>query len=311
MADIQIIKEGQEVFTGEVAWPQDEHLIRVGSNEEPLEDGTSLVDHATKGPERLNLSGAVGGANGSGALETLRSISRARDLVEVVTPVGVYENMLIVKVAAPRSISRNTGLRFDITLQEVLTFELEPLAVGEETSVDPAVQRPAEVNRGRVESLLETVEDAADWAEQFAAENPELILAAEQYQRGEGLASLRTAITYGVNSGALPYIPSGLPRQLPPLVGRVLNQRMTTVLGDTAVSLGVKWNDTAKRFLMDARTDLGDAIANALPLETGVNLLAGDAKRVLPGVMAIERLRPGGEDTPIEWGSTHRLVYEP
>ena len=133
-----------------------EHTLRVEKTRYPVEGGASYTDHAVKQPNRLRVQGWVsdvfpvlgmgarpglvvqttteeGGAvydprglanRAQLAWQEINRLMTAREIVTVITTLGVYRNMLVTEAVAPQSRRTGQGLRFTMTLEEVLYGEL-------------------------------------------------------------------------------------------------------------------------------------------------------------------------------------------
>ncbi|MYD94840.1 MAG: hypothetical protein F4Y02_14370 [Chloroflexi bacterium] len=115
----------------------EDHEIAVDVTRFPVESGATLGDHAVKRPDRLRLVGWTSDLYPSDAAnisETdrpaqawaeIRRLAAAREPLEVVTILGVYEDMLIVRATAPVSMQTARGLLFTVEFEEVQTAPLQ------------------------------------------------------------------------------------------------------------------------------------------------------------------------------------------
>lgn len=115
------------------------HSVNVTKTKYPVEEGPSRTDNFVVEPEQLVLKGLVsdlqdfaGGivsvANSSRGKEAwgrIKALKNSGERVEVVTMLGMYENMLVV--GADATVNENTGraLSFVITLEETLIAQTE------------------------------------------------------------------------------------------------------------------------------------------------------------------------------------------
>lgn len=137
---------------------------RVGS--EPLEDGASISDHAVAAPKELSLEGEVSGLNVLGisakagaAWALLSQFNKESKLINILTPWGFYENMIIRSLNAKQV---GSGMRFSMELREVKRVGLGGLLTAERVT-GPAEERTGEVKRGRVVAGETTRESAHDF----------------------------------------------------------------------------------------------------------------------------------------------------
>ena len=75
-------------------FPETTHALKLDKSDEPLEDGTSVTDHAVTLPEGLVLTGWVsdirGGSRPGRAWDEIRRLNRAKTPLTVVTEWGTY-----------------------------------------------------------------------------------------------------------------------------------------------------------------------------------------------------------------------------
>ena len=123
----------------------DTHRTRTRTGGEPLEDGREISDHAVALEEELMLEGWVSDFQGrhrpEDAWTEIRELSKNTALVEVITELGIYPEM-IIRMAEAERIGR--GMRFRMELKEILRVDVDPSPFG--------VVAP--VSRGRVEPVL-------------------------------------------------------------------------------------------------------------------------------------------------------------
>ena len=123
----------------------DTHRTRTRTGGEPLEDGREISDHAVALEEELMLEGWVSDFQGrhrpEDAWTEIRELSKNTALVEVITELGIYPEM-IIRMAETERIGR--GIRFRMELKEVLRVDVDPSPFG--------VVAP--VSRGRVTPVL-------------------------------------------------------------------------------------------------------------------------------------------------------------
>ncbi len=132
-------------------FPSVTHKLSTGLGDAPLEDGAVLTDHAVALPERLELTGFVSdltirASAASNAWDELRRLHRETEPLEVITPWGVYPEMLIHEVVANQA---GRGMRFSMKLEAVLRVGAAVGAIGSSAS-GAAANRGTEVVRGRV-----------------------------------------------------------------------------------------------------------------------------------------------------------------
>ena len=132
-------------------YPSTTHLIEVAKSDEPLEDGTSITDHAVTLPEGLRLSGWVTDMNGArrpaAAWAEIRRIARANEPITVTTELGSYSEMLINRIEGRQSAR---GLKLTIEVAQVIRVGNPSSALPPDQVDGPAEDRTGSVDRGRV-----------------------------------------------------------------------------------------------------------------------------------------------------------------
>ena len=122
-------------------WPDDTHRTKTRLGGEPIEDGRDVSDHAVALEEEVILEGWVSDFQGrhrpEDAWQAVRDLVKQTSIVEVISELGHYEEM-IIRMAEAERIGR--GARFRMELQEILRVEVDPSPFG--------VVAP--MNRGRV-----------------------------------------------------------------------------------------------------------------------------------------------------------------
>ena len=129
-------------------YPVEEHRLDLTLTHNPVERGATLTDNAVKGQEKLRLQGWVSDLQPAPgnvlshdrAADTWAAIVNlfvARELVEVVTALKVYRDMVIKRAIAPVDKMTGRALRFTIDLAQVLFANTEIVRVSAD-AVDPA-----------------------------------------------------------------------------------------------------------------------------------------------------------------------------
>ena len=107
-------------------YPDDTHRTRTRTGNEPLEDGREISDHAVALEEELTLEGWVSDFQGphqpEDAWAAIRKLSKETAVVEVITELGTYPEM-IIRMAEANRIGR--GIRFRMELKEILRVDVD------------------------------------------------------------------------------------------------------------------------------------------------------------------------------------------
>lgn len=134
----------------------EELVLENNATQYPVEDGTLISDHITKGVERLRITGVVPAvdvlafAGGPGAVhladvvDTVRAIHDARELVEVATAQLLYTDMAFTNMRIARSAAEGGNfISIDAELVRIRKAALRTAEV-------PAEAKAAEPAKGRV-----------------------------------------------------------------------------------------------------------------------------------------------------------------
>ena len=181
-------------------FPEEEHRVEVGVTTNPVESGSDLVDHAVRRPIMLKLTGFVSDLLAAPSLEfspgrsadawaEILDLVENRTLVNVVSAFRQYENMLITKAVAPRTVATGEALRFSLELQELLFSDTEI------TRLPPSVVDPA----GPAADRTSQVDGGDRTAEEVASPSPTTrVIVRDEAAVGGGLEDrIRAAIDNG------------------------------------------------------------------------------------------------------------------
>lgn len=135
----------------------EKHEVTVSKTRQPLESGATLTDHAVRVPNRLTLQGLVsdlhvrGAQRSAEAWRRIRSMADARTQFDIITPLGIYTNMMLLNAETTRNVRTGEGLLFKLELEEVLIVHLTTAGIQEETLGEAAEDMGGEVSRGSVQ----------------------------------------------------------------------------------------------------------------------------------------------------------------
>lgn len=113
------------------AFVDEGHEKSAEATEYPVEDGARITDHVISSPDTLSLTCVVGVAPlGSTDLDTgvnrpldvydsLTELMEARETIEVVTGLKVYQNMIITGFSVPRTKDNGRSLEFTMSLKKI------------------------------------------------------------------------------------------------------------------------------------------------------------------------------------------------
>lgn len=134
-------------------WMSTSYKLRSHIGSEPLEDGSSVHDHAVASSTGLVLRGFVsdlsqlGPSAPAAAWQKLEEYHRDSTALQVITPWASYAEMIIQRCEARE---RGFSMDFALELMKIIRVSVEQGAVSSETSSGPAIGRSSEVQRGRV-----------------------------------------------------------------------------------------------------------------------------------------------------------------
>ena len=133
-------------------FPTGTHRLETTVGGEALEDGREVTDHVVARQARLTLQFVVSDFDGDSkprdAWAEIRRLQKESEVLEVVTELGTYREMVIHRAEAPQ---RTRGIAGTIELREIerigiVDNDLPP----ENVEAGPAEGRSGEVQRGRV-----------------------------------------------------------------------------------------------------------------------------------------------------------------
>lgn len=116
-----------------------DHNLQLEMTEHPVQTGASITDHTYLKPNELTMEIGMsdvmasivdgqfsdGGATRSiNAFQILKELWQQRLPLQVVTRLGIYDNMIIQSIAIPDDYTRLNGLRATVKLKELLVATL-------------------------------------------------------------------------------------------------------------------------------------------------------------------------------------------
>jgi hypothetical protein len=122
----------------------------------PIEDGSFISDYIINNPETLQITGLVtdtplsffSGFNRSiTAFNELLRAQKNKELLNVVTGVKIYENMVLTSINVPRDSQTGSSLTFNISLQKVILDNSTTLNLNQN---DPFNRVGTVINRDQV-----------------------------------------------------------------------------------------------------------------------------------------------------------------
>jgi len=147
-------------------YPEENHNLPVTKTKYPVEDGSTRSDNFVVEDEQLVLRGLVSNlqpifagivnitdkSRSKEAWGRLRALKNSGDIVDVVTLLGLYENMMVTNVDATISADTGQALFFVITLNQQQFAETETVQLASSKISGPAETKGSDVNGGTKQS---------------------------------------------------------------------------------------------------------------------------------------------------------------
>ena len=150
-----------------------EHVRPLKITSHPVQTGANITDHSFVEPATLGMDigmsdvfyrGAtqftLGDGRSKSAWDKLIEIQKSRVPLEVVTPLGIYTNMLIENITAQDDLTTYSGLRASLQLKEIL------IADAPDTTISALPNKTDGTQRGDIQgstvgngSVLSQIED--------------------------------------------------------------------------------------------------------------------------------------------------------
>lgn len=290
---------------------REEHRVGLEKTLFPVESGASLTDNAVSRPQRLRLEGLVSDllpAQGNSlspdrATNTwaeIVALTKARTTFDVVTPIRVYTNMLIVRAEVPRSVRTGKALRFILELEELILETTQGTGIFEDQVMGPAVDRTSTVDGGdRTSPPVSVSESTRDYVQQAVLVSKPL--------PGTATAQFMPVFLQPAPAPNVPGVGELQGQQVP--LFRAARESFRTILDGQSVRV-TKWYQPTDQSWYMSLNDVDEVrtpIATGIRLvEHGVPLAAQDLK--FRGQLLVDGVGDVGRGS---WGSTHNLLYLP
>lgn len=120
-----------------------QHDTNLTITNHPVQTGASIADHAYMEPKQLTfeigmsdvMQSIIDGqfsdhqSRSVSAYNTLRKLQEQRIPAQVITRLGVYQNMLISSISAPDDYKTMYGLKATVTMQEILVVQVSTVKI--------------------------------------------------------------------------------------------------------------------------------------------------------------------------------------
>jgi hypothetical protein len=149
-----------------------DHTSKLRITENPVETGAAIADHSFMQPQELSMeilmsdaaTSVVAGQFTGGwsrsvtGYQVLRELQRMRIPVNILTRLGLYQNMLIESISAPDDYKTLYGLRVSVIFREVIIAQVQTVKVSERPQITNSTNRgnpePVEPNQSAVRQVL-------------------------------------------------------------------------------------------------------------------------------------------------------------
>ena len=143
-------------------YPTEDHQLSLQTTEHPVESGGSVTDNAVKLPDKLRLEGWVSdGLPAAGTddattpdqrraetWQTIVTLMEQRELLEVVTLLKTYQNMIITSARTELNDKTARGLRVTLELSEIIHVGTTATRFSAGRVSGPATDRTSTVDGG-------------------------------------------------------------------------------------------------------------------------------------------------------------------
>lgn len=151
-----------------------DHTSRLSITSHPVQTGANISDHAFLEPQELNIeigmsdvaTSLINGQFSEGwsrsvtAYQVLKELQKQRIPVQVMTRLGLYQNMLIEVISAPDNYQTLFGLRATVTLKEIIVASVTTVKVSSRPQITGATNRGTQEAISPAESVLRSMAKA-------------------------------------------------------------------------------------------------------------------------------------------------------
>lgn len=132
-----------------------DHTSKLTITTHPVQTGANISDHAYLEPKELTIEIGMsdtaksladnqfegGWSRSVKAYEILRSLQASRIPMQVLTRLGVYQNMLIETITVPDDYRTLYGLRATITMKEILVATVQTVKISSNPHITDSTNR--------------------------------------------------------------------------------------------------------------------------------------------------------------------------
>ena len=150
-----------------------DHTSRLQITEHPVQTGATITDHAFLQPKELVMEikmsdvarDRADGQFSGGWSKSVTAYQRLRDLqanripIQVLTRLGLYQNMMIEVISAPDDYKTLYGLSATITMKEIMVAEVQTVRISARPQVTNSTQRGTPETVKPNQSILTQLKD--------------------------------------------------------------------------------------------------------------------------------------------------------
>jgi hypothetical protein len=148
-----------------------DHVSKLKITEHPVQTGASITDHAYLEPKELTIEVGMSDAAKSlvsgqfssdrsrsvTAYKVLRELQDQRIPVQVLTRLGIYQNMMVESISVPDDYMSLYGLKASVVMREILVSTVKTVKI----SARPQIS--GSTNRGTVGSVKQNESILYQW----------------------------------------------------------------------------------------------------------------------------------------------------
>lgn len=148
-----------------------QHDTNLTITQSPVQTGANISDHAYMEPKELTfeigmsdvMKSVVVGQFSEGqsrsvnAYNVLRTLQEQRIPVQVITRLGVYQNMLVETISAQDNNTTHSGLRATVTMREILVVAVETVKISARPQTSNTINNGDQKVQKADESLLSKI----------------------------------------------------------------------------------------------------------------------------------------------------------
>lgn len=148
-----------------------QHDTNLTITESPVQTGASISDHAYMEPKELTFDIGMsdvmksiivgqfsdGQSRSVSAYKVLRTLQEQRIPCQVVTRLGVYQNMLVETISAQDDNTTHSGLKATVTMKEILVVAVETIKISARPQASTATNNGDQKAQQASESILSSM----------------------------------------------------------------------------------------------------------------------------------------------------------